>query len=187
MALAHVLSFFDCFFSPSPPVKNSMWETAARARKPDRKSRVCLDQPTSKAVHISHPCCLQNHVPARPISSSFLILFLTYPTMTLARILLRSTLRSRTSHYTSTTRPLLVRCSSSQFHSSAFLEKASIVEWGYGSKEMNIFESDSVIPQVTIAFSSHSLQQQDGRVRCLSVSYSGIGTYPNSSFALVLM
>ncbi|KAG0071789.1 Williams-Beuren syndrome chromosome region 16 protein [Linnemannia elongata] len=67
--------------------------------------------------------------------------------MTLARILLRSTLRSRTSLYTSTTRPLLVRCSSSQFHSSAFLEKASIVEWGYGSKEMNIFESDSVIPQ----------------------------------------
>lgn len=76
--------------------------------------------------------------------------------MTLARILLRSTLRSRTSHYTAITRPLLVRCSSSQFHSSAFLEKASVVEWGHGSKEMNIFESDSVIPQVPMTFSSHS-------------------------------
>ncbi|KAG0305741.1 Williams-Beuren syndrome chromosome region 16 protein [Linnemannia gamsii] len=64
--------------------------------------------------------------------------------MTLARIFLQSTLRSRTRPTTS--RPLLIR-STSQFHSSALLEKSSVVEWGYGSKEMNIFESDSVIPQ----------------------------------------
>ncbi|KAK3836222.1 MAG: regulator of chromosome condensation 1/beta-lactamase-inhibitor protein II [Linnemannia gamsii] len=67
--------------------------------------------------------------------------------MTLARILAQSTLRSspRTA-YTATTRPFLaVRCS--QLHSSAFLEKASVVEWGHSSKDMNIFESDSVIPQ----------------------------------------
>ncbi|KAG0288161.1 Williams-Beuren syndrome chromosome region 16 protein [Linnemannia gamsii] len=64
--------------------------------------------------------------------------------MTLARILLQSTLRPKTRSVAS--RPLLVRCTS-QFHSSAFLEKSSVVEWGHGSKEMNIFESDSIIPQ----------------------------------------
>ncbi|KAG0217683.1 Williams-Beuren syndrome chromosome region 16 protein [Mortierella sp. NVP41] len=64
--------------------------------------------------------------------------------MALARILAQSALRSR--HHTARTSPLLtVRCS--QFHSSAFLEKASVVEWGYGSTDMNIFESDSIIPQ----------------------------------------
>ncbi|KAF9130834.1 Williams-Beuren syndrome chromosome region 16 protein [Mortierella sp. 14UC] len=63
--------------------------------------------------------------------------------MTLVRILAQSALRS--SSRTIATRPLLVRCIS-QFHTSAFLEKASIVEWGHGSKDMNIFESDSVIP-----------------------------------------
>ncbi|KAG0049101.1 Williams-Beuren syndrome chromosome region 16 protein [Gryganskiella cystojenkinii] len=33
------------------------------------------------------------------------------------------------------------------FHSSAWNKKSCVVEWGYGSKELNVFESDSVIPK----------------------------------------
>ncbi|KAF9438260.1 hypothetical protein BGZ76_008993 [Entomortierella beljakovae] len=35
----------------------------------------------------------------------------------------------------------------SQFHTSSWLAKASIVEWGYGSEEMTVFDSNSIIPQ----------------------------------------
>ncbi|KAF9357621.1 Williams-Beuren syndrome chromosome region 16 protein [Mortierella sp. AD094] len=38
-----------------------------------------------------------------------------------------------------------LRCS--QFHSSAWFAKASVVEWGYGSEDMTVFESSSIISQ----------------------------------------
>ncbi|KAF9930071.1 Williams-Beuren syndrome chromosome region 16 protein [Linnemannia zychae] len=65
--------------------------------------------------------------------------------MTLARIFLRSALQPRPATFGSV-KPHMLICKS-QFHSSSFLKKASVVEWGYGSKDMNIFESDSIIPQ----------------------------------------
>lgn len=36
----------------------------------------------------------------------------------------------------------------SAFHTSAWRNKSCVVEWGYGSTERNVFESDSVIPKV---------------------------------------
>lgn len=35
------------------------------------------------------------------------------------------------------------------FHSSSWQQKSSVVQWGYNSKKLNVFESNSVIPEVT--------------------------------------
>ncbi|KAF9192459.1 hypothetical protein BGZ51_005471 [Haplosporangium sp. Z 767] len=49
----------------------------------------------------------------------------------------------RTLHRGSAFRPFALR--HSQFHTSSWQLKTSIVEWGFGSKELSIFENDSII------------------------------------------
>ncbi|KAF9112496.1 hypothetical protein BGX27_003287 [Mortierella sp. AM989] len=51
----------------------------------------------------------------------------------------------RTLMRSSASKSVSFRCS--QFHSTSWLAKASVVEWGYGSKDMTVFESNSIIPQ----------------------------------------
>src|SRR5690349_5328197 len=71
------------FFLSSPPVKNIMCGFQLRGQGILTEDQAFLDQPLSKAVHISHPRCvlceLHNHVPAHLPPLLSLILIRTYP------------------------------------------------------------------------------------------------------------
>lgn len=51
------------------------------------------------------------------------------------------------------------------FHTSCWQQKASVVQWGYSSKKLNVFESNSVIPEVPLSDTSQHMHLEHLRAK----------------------